>query len=220
MSRDPLIEFVEFVNKTSGQEKLCRLLQYGSKIFKWLERHDKTQVERWTAFSTSMGMARKIIRFGKSIEIILNLTGKNGIRTFDGTVLKALELLGKFCLLMYFLFDHVIYVHKLKLLPVPEKLANRVAKLSDSAWMGDIVCGVSKSLIELSYSQGMSIDKKNTVYRNLVRNLLDFPVASHFLGLEWTKPIPEIVFGVCGATTSLVSFYDMWPTPPATLKKQ
>ena len=51
---------------------------------------------------------------------------------------------------------------------------------------------------------------RNASLRAVVRNVLDLPVALHFMG--YTGDHPHGHFGIAGAITSAISIWEMWPT--------
>ena len=55
-------------------------------------------------------------------------------------------------------------------------------------------------------------ERRNAALRSLLRNLLDLPIAMHFLSFDWTNQLPHGYFGALGVASSLISMYDLWPS--------
>ncbi|CAI9720455.1 membrane 11B-like [Octopus vulgaris] len=104
--------YIQFVSKTSGRDKLCRLIQYSSKFAWWYIQKSHYQaplVQKLKLLDSSISTSRKMFRFGKSFEL-LNSTLKT--LHVDDIVLRTLISLAKINNALYLLFDNLIWLDR------------------------------------------------------------------------------------------------------------
>lgn len=149
---------------------------------------------------------------------IIRLTAPAALQSRDSA--QLFSLLGKLGLLGYFSMDHLMFLQRLQFWKPEPKVATRIIAVALNGWMVELGATTMELLIRLSRSTQMpegpakSITQ-HTLLRLLARYMLDIPVGLHFLQL--LPKVPAGVFGLCGMGSSLLSIYDTWPTPVATI---
>jgi hypothetical protein len=215
-SRDVVGEINELLKSAASQEKLARLLQYFCKFIKWyyLTNSNKDAATRMLNLSNAMGMTRKVLRFPKTLEQYVAIRNSFPLAppTTIPDLIKFLQLISKFWLVGYFLFDHFIWAHRVNLIVLSPETLKRLQGYSDISWVGEVCTSLTTFLIERHYKgDKMSSEEIAKSNRNIIRNLVDLPVTIHFWKPDVVAAVPEGVFGLLGAVSSSISLYDMWP---------
>lgn len=77
-----------------------------------LKSHTVRRAAKLESLGSSMGMARKVLRFGRPIGITLNIA-KTLEEIASGKAINTpkavLKVLGDACLMLFFLFDHYLF---------------------------------------------------------------------------------------------------------------
>ncbi|KAL7158630.1 hypothetical protein ABFS83_02G156900 [Erythranthe nasuta] len=227
VARAELALAVLYLSKGEARDKICRAIQYGSKFVSNGEPGTAQNVDKTTS------LARKVFRLFKFINDLHALVSPNA----PGTPLPLI-LLGKSknALLSTFLFlDQIVWLGRTGIYKNKER-TELLGRISLFCWLGSSVC---TTLVEIGEIGRLSASKKklekalkNTdKYKNeeyqskvkksnertiaLVKAGLDLVVAVGLLQLAPKKVTPRVT-GAFGFTSSLISCYQLLPSPPKT----
>jgi len=156
-----------------------------------------------------------VLRFPKTLEQYMGIRNSFPMAMsidVPTQIIKFLQLISKFWLVGYFLFDHFIWMHRVNVIVLSPETQKRLQGFSDISWVGEVSTNLVTLVIERAYKgKDMNSADMSKSTRNLIRNAMDLPVAIHFWKPDWVAAVPEGVFGLLGAGTSSISLYDMWP---------
>ncbi|KAH6767434.1 peroxin 11c [Perilla frutescens var. hirtella] len=227
VARAELALAVLYLGKAEARDKICRAIQYGSKFLSNGEPGTAQNVDKTTS------LARKVFRLFKFINDLHGLISPNA----PGTPLPLI-LLGKSknALLSTFLFlDQIVWLGRTGIYKNKER-TELIGRISLYCWLGASVC---TSLVEVGeigrLSASMkSLEKelkntnkyKNEQYRTklkksnerslaLIKAGMDLVVAVGLLQLSPKKITPRVT-GAFGFASSLISCYQLLPSPPKT----
>ncbi|XP_010255528.1 PREDICTED: peroxisomal membrane protein 11C-like [Nelumbo nucifera] len=224
-TRAELALVVLYLSKSEARDKICRAIQYGSKFLSNGEPGTAQNVDKSTS------LARKIFRLFKFVNDLHALISP----TPKGTPLPII-LLGKSknALLSTFLFlDQIVWLGRTGIYKNKERV-ELVGRISLFCWMGSSICTTLVELAELArLSASMkklekelkNTDKyENEQYRTklkqsndrslaLVKAIMDAVVAVGLLQLAPKKVTPRVT-GSFGFVSSLISCYQLLPSPP------
>ncbi|XP_051123346.1 peroxisomal membrane protein 11C-like [Andrographis paniculata] len=215
---------VLYLNKAEARDKICRAIQYGSRFLSNGEPGTAQNVEKSTS------LARKVFRLFKFINDLHALISPSA----PGTPLPLI-LLGKSrnALLSTFLFmDQIVWLGRAGIYKNKAR-TEMIARISFFAWMGSSICGtlveigeigrLSASMNKLEKELKNTNKHENEQYRTkvkmskerslaLVKAAMDIVVAVGLLQLAPKKVSPRVT-GAFGFATSLISCYQLLPSP-------
>ncbi|KAK6939041.1 Peroxisomal biogenesis factor 11 [Dillenia turbinata] len=224
-TRAELALVVLYLNKAEARDKICRAIQYGSKFLSNGEPGTAQNVDKSTS------LARKVFRLFKFVNDLHALISP----TAPGTPLP-LVLLGKSknALLSAFLFlDQIVWLGRTEIYKNKER-AELIGRISLFCWLGSSVC---TTLVELGELGRLSASMKklerelkdsdkyqNQFYQEklkksnertlaLVKAGMDIVVAVGLLQLAPKKVTPRVT-GAFGLVSSVISCYQLLPSPP------
>jgi len=203
------------------------------------KQRNERLVQVWGNVQTSMSNVRKFLRLFRSLAILRSFQQSLPGSFSELTAPLFFNLSAKVFLSTYFLFDHAIYAERLGIWnPDPETL-KQVNQATEGSWLGEILCSICEQLAviaslhsnrdDLSSVMTASTASSTTTViispasqtavraaysvalRSLLRNLLDLPIALHFLDVEWVRSVPHGHFGLLGVLSTSLSLYEMWP---------
>ncbi|XP_059459027.1 peroxisomal membrane protein 11C [Corylus avellana] len=225
VARAELALVVLYLNKAEARDKICRAIQYGSKYLSNGEPGTAQNVDKSTS------LARKVFRLFKFVNDLHALISP----TPAGTPLP-LVLLGKSknALLSTFLFlDQIVWLGRTGIYKNKDR-ADVIGRISLFCWMGSSIC---TTLVELGELGRLSASmkkiekqlKKDDKYQNeeyraklkksnerslaLIKAGMDIVVAVGLLQLAPKKVNPRVT-GAFGFVSSLISCYQLLPSPP------
>ncbi|XP_073136720.1 peroxisomal membrane protein 11C-like [Henckelia pumila] len=225
VTRAELALAVLYLNKAETRDKICRSIQYGSRFLANGEPGTAQNVEK------SVSLARKVFRLFKFINDLHVLISPSA----PGTPIPLI-LLGKSknALLSTFLFlDQFVWLGRSGIYKNKER-TELIGRISLFCWLGSSICS---TLVEIGEIGRLSIsmkklekELKNTnKYKNeqykskaqesnerslaFVKAALDIVVAVGLLQLAPKKVTPR-VSGAVGFASSLISCYQLLPSPP------
>jgi hypothetical protein len=214
-----------YLNKAEARDKLGRALQYGSKFLSNGQPGTAQNIDKSTSW------ARKLFRLFKFVNDLHALISP----VPQGTPLP-LVILGKSknALLSTYLFlDQIVWLGRAGIYKNKER-SEHLGRISFYAWMASNIC---TSLVELGeigrLKRSMKkLDKElkhtnkyeNEDYRaklkksnertlSLIKSCFDIVVAVGLLQLA-PKKVDARVTGACGFASSLISCYQLLPSPP------
>ncbi|KAL7238791.1 hypothetical protein ACSBR2_004815 [Camellia fascicularis] len=227
VARTELALVVLYLNKAEARDKICRAIQYGSKYLSNGEPGTAQNVDKSTS------LARKVFRLFKFVNDLHALMSP----TATGTPLP-LVLLGKSknALLSTFLFlDQIVWLSRTGIYKNKER-AEIIGRISLYCWMGSSICTtlvelgelgrLSASMKKLEKDLKNSDKHKNEQYCSklqksnerslaLVKAGMDIVVAVGLLQLAPKNVTPRVT-GAFGFISSLISCYQLLPSPPKT----
>ncbi|CAH9123820.1 unnamed protein product [Cuscuta epithymum] len=227
VTRTELALAVMYLNKAEARDKICRAIQYGSKFLSNGEPGTAQNVDKSTS------LARKVFRLFKFINDLHALISPSA----PGTPL-SLVLLGKSknALLSTFLFlDQIVWLGRTGIYKNKER-AELLGRISLFCWMGSSVCTtlvetgelgrLSASMKKLEAKLKNTNKYQNEEYQSklkksndrsvaLVKAGLDIVVAVGLLQLAPKKVTPRVT-GAFGFVSSLISCYQLLPSPAKT----
>ncbi|KAL3517094.1 hypothetical protein ACH5RR_023996 [Cinchona calisaya] len=225
VARAELALAVLYLNKAEARDKICRAIQYGSKFLSNGEPGTAQNVDKSTS------LARKVFRLFKFINDLHALITP----TAPGTPLPLI-LLGKSknALLSTFLFlDQIAWLGRTGIYKNKERV-ELIGRISLFSWLGASIC---TTLVELGELRRLSLsmkklekELKNTdKFKNeqylaklqkgndrslaLIKAGMDLVVAVGLLQLAPKKVTPRVT-GAFGFVSSLISCYQLLPSPP------
>lgn len=225
VARTELALLVLYLNKAEARDKICRAIQYGSKYLSNGEPGTAQNVDKSTS------LARKVFRLFKFVNDLHGLISP----TSPGAPLP-LVLLGKSknALLSTFLFlDQFVWLSRTGIYKNKER-AELIGRISLYCWMGSSICTtlvevgelgrLSASMKKLEKDLKKSDKHNNEEYRSklkkgnerslaLIKSGMDIVVAIGLLQLAPKKVTPRVT-GAFGFVTSLISCYQLLPSPP------
>ncbi|KAK8630985.1 hypothetical protein V6N13_079753 [Hibiscus sabdariffa] len=224
-TRAELALIVLYLNKAEARDKICRAIQYGSKFISNGKPGTAQNVDKSTS------LARKVFRLFKFVNDLHGLISP----VPQGTPLP-LVLLGKSknALLSTFLFlDQIVWLGRTGIYKNKER-TELIGRISLFCWMGSSFCTtlvelgelgrLSKSMKNLeknlknsdkyqSEEYRAKLQKSNERTLALVKAGMDIVVAVGLLQLAPKKVTPRVT-GALGFATSLISCYQLLPSPP------
>ncbi|KAK4381187.1 Peroxisomal membrane protein 11C [Sesamum angolense] len=200
VARAELALAVLYLNKAEARDKICRAIQYGSKFLSKGEPGTAQSVDKSTS------LARKVFRLFKS----------------------------KNALLSTFLFlDQIVWLGRTGIYKNKER-TELIGRISLFCWLGSSICTtlveigeigrLSASMKKLEKELKNTDKNKNEQYRGklkksnerslaLVKAGMDIVVAVGLLQLAPKKVTPRVT-GAFGFVSSLISCYQLLPSPP------
>jgi len=225
VARAELALAVLYLNKAEARDKICRAIQYGSKFVSDGQPGTAQNVDKSTS------LARKVFRLFKFVNDLHGLISP----TPQGTPLP-LVLLGKSknALLSTFLFlDQIVWLGRTGIYKNKERV-ELLGRISLFCWMGSSVCTTLVEIGELGrLSSSMKkleknlkntdkhkdeeycskLKKSNERSLALIKSSMDIVVAVGLLQLAPKKVTPRVT-GAFGFVSSLISCYQLLPSPP------
>ncbi|KAG6434441.1 peroxisomal membrane protein 11C-like [Salvia hispanica] len=227
VARAELALAVLYLNKAEARDKICRAIQYGSKFLSNGEPGTAQNVDKSTS------LARKVFRLFKFINDLHALVSPNA----PGTPLPLI-LLGKSknALLSSFLFlDQIVWLGRTGIYKNKER-TELIGRISLYCWLSSSVCTTLVEIGEIGRLSGsmkkLEKELKNTnKYKNeqyqaklqksnerslaLIKAGMDIVVAVGLLQLSPKKVTPRVT-GAFGFASSLISCYQLLPSPQKT----
>ncbi|KAG5231320.1 hypothetical protein OIU76_005870 [Salix suchowensis] len=224
VTRAELALIVLYLNKAEARDKICRAIQYGSKFLSDGQAGTAQNVDKSTS------LARKVFRLFKFVNDLHGLISP----VPQGTPLP-LVLLGKSknALLSTFLFlDQIVWLGRSGIYKDKERV-DLMGRISLFCWMGSSICTtlveageigrLSASMKKLEKELKDDEKNHNEQYRAkikksnerslaLVKSAMDIVVAVGLLQLAPKKVTPRVT-GAFGFVTSLISCYQLLPSP-------
>ncbi|KAH7294456.1 hypothetical protein KP509_27G001700 [Ceratopteris richardii] len=204
-----------FLNQAEVRDKICRSIQYGSKFISAGEPGVAREVDRTTS------LARKVFRLLKSVNELEALLAPSAKSTPLPLVLLARS---KSCLMAtFFALDQIVWAGRTGIYKNKER-TELIAKISLYCFLGG---SATNSLCELGHmihiarkrQHAMGLIERKALQKQMdekllgwVKSSVDIIVAIGLLQLA-PKKVTARVTGICGFITSLISLYQLLPTP-------
>lgn len=123
-----------------------RLAQYTAKFLKWYwteHEVDKRLVTKCLNLESSLGLTRKAIRIGKSLDMIQGAV--NSLKV-ENKFIRMCLLLTKLSMSGYLFIDHFIWASKLELISTDSK---RLARSAAWFWLVAILAGLARNFYDI-----------------------------------------------------------------------
>ncbi|KAL8119125.1 peroxisomal membrane protein 11C-like [Apium graveolens] len=217
-TRADLALAIIYLNKVEARDKICRAIQFGSKFVSNGKPGAAQNVDKTT------GLARKVFRLFKFINDLHALISP----PVQGTPLPLIALgKSKNAFMSTYLFlDQFVWLHRTGIYKDADR-AQLIGKISGYCYLGSSICTTLVEIGELGRLSA-SINKlkkdKNEEYHAklqksnqrslaLVKAAIDIGVAAGLLQMAPKKITPRVL-GALGFTSSVISCYQMLPSPP------
>jgi len=226
---------VNFLATTRGRDKLFRTLQYFCRMLSGLLRTRlASTADRSSKLSASMGITRKVLRFGLPLDLMLQIIRRYQAGGNQG--LGWVRSLSQFFGALYFLSDHILYAYKIGLMVERPKssIVSATDVFNNLVWLlEDVLCIVADAIdvhnvqlklqemrdkgLHSKQSEGRkqyvdTLKQNNLLLWDIVRAAGDVPVSTKqiiIFFLDSTKFSSTFV-GAIGVVTSLIGCYQAW----------
>eukprot|EP00823_Brevimastigomonas_motovehiculus_P001526 TRINITY_DN1207_c0_g1_i1.p1 TRINITY_DN1207_c0_g1~~TRINITY_DN1207_c0_g1_i1.p1 ORF type:complete len:313 (-),score=84.59 TRINITY_DN1207_c0_g1_i1:902-1840(-) len=217
-------EFFLCISKTSGYDKLAKLLQFSSRFTTWYMGNDckATQTHLNSIFS-GLGLTRKMLRLFRSIDYLRDFYAKHKEQSPANRhqIEFICAQLTRLSLASYCFFDHFMLAIRLGIWKPTPRMQSVFNALTEGSWGISILATIVSSLHRLHSLNSLqtlaSFDSAQVIaaerwkaVRALIASFVDLPVCLFLLNL--TGKWPEGHFSLLAITSSLLSFYEMWPS--------
>ncbi|KAK3865360.1 hypothetical protein Pcinc_029028 [Petrolisthes cinctipes] len=147
---------------TTGKDKLFRLVQYLSRLL-WYRlesrKHLRDTVDRLRVLEASISTFRKLLRLGKSLEVVYG-----ALRTLHlpDLVLRTSLTLSRIYQAFFLLADHIIWLGRAGLCEIDR---DKWGRLSNRFWLGSIICNLFRDGYEI-----LQLLQKKMKHTDLITN--------------------------------------------------
>ncbi|EDO45635.1 predicted protein [Nematostella vectensis] len=212
---------VKYNQQTLGRDKLCRSIQYGSRLVGYILQEYlsmKDWADRANVLDKHASTSRKLFRLGKSIDMLLGLIQAREIR--HDSVLRTLIMCRRMTYILYYLIDHVTWAARLGLFKSDPKAWSR---FQARFWALVLCFGILRNLHDLKTlifppakkDEGGSckttslerVMQRPDVVLDTVKNLADALLPFNVMGLI---ELNAGVAGVLGLTSSIAGALPLW----------
>lgn len=221
---DVVTAVVKYNQQTLGRDKLCRIIQYGSRLSSYLLAQAGVSadlVNRAKTLDKQASTSRKIFRLGKSLDMILG-----AIRAKDlhhDNVLRVLIICRRITYTVYYIIDHITWAARLGLYKSNPK---EWSKFQAKFWVVALVFGLLRNLYDIlnllfvpvkKHDGEESCVRGNTVSARLmsrpqvlldtVKNSADFLLPFNVMGLI---ELNTGLAGLLGLISSIAGSIPVW----------
>lgn len=143
---DVVAAVVKYNQQTLGRDKLCRIIQYASRLSGYLLDQAGAGadiVSRAKTLDKHASTSRKLFRLGKSLDMIM---GAIRARDVHDTVLKVLIICRRITYTIYYIIDHVTWAARLGLYKATPK---EWSKFQAKFWALALAFGLLRNLYDI-----------------------------------------------------------------------
>ncbi|XP_067946374.1 peroxisomal membrane protein 11B-like [Watersipora subatra] len=209
---------IAFGNTVSGRDKLCRLLQYSFRgLSDLLDRLDSSEyavlVKKFKRLDAGISTARKLMRIGKSLEMLYAAKDAFYIENLVIQTCVALSRISSACFLF---LDHIIWLRRVKAIKID---ITPVSRLSNQFWLLSLVMNLIRNAhdwyrIQQYHTQKQATAKPTDFVPETLPTILDtaknaFDILIPLNGLQYAK-VPGVVQGATGALSSIIGILTIW----------
>lgn len=222
---------VNYNQQTLGRDKLCRIIQYSSRLSSYLLAQagaGADLVNKAKTLDKHASTSRKLFRLGKSLDMIMGAMRARDIH--HDTVLKVLIICRRITYTIYYIIDHVTWAARLGLYKSNPK---EWSKFQAKFWALALAFGLLRNLYDIlnlvfvpvkkhdgeeSYSQGSSVTarlmSRPQVLLDTLKNLADCLLPYNVMGVI---ELNVGLAGLLGLTSSIAGAIPVW-SPNMKLK--
>ncbi|KAL7641878.1 UNVERIFIED_CONTAM: hypothetical protein RMT77_007752 [Armadillidium vulgare] len=152
-------KWIKINSQSSGKDKIARLIQYSSR-FLWyyieIRKDSRDTVTKLQNLEKSLSSFRKLLRFGKSVEV---LHGTLNTIHLNDRFLKVVITLSRIYQGIFLLFDHFVWLADIGLVRIERK---KYVEYSNKFWLGSIILGLLRDAYEINsaFESNVSLYKK------------------------------------------------------------
>jgi len=229
---DVVTAVVKYNQQTLGRDKLCRIIQYGSRLSSYILDQAGASadlVNRAKALDKQASTSRKIFRLGKSLDMILGAIRARDIH--HDNVLRILIICRRITYTIYYIIDHITWAARLGLYKSNPK---EWSKFQAKFWVIALVFGLLRNLYDIlnlvfvptkkhdgeeeSFAHGSSVAarlmSRPQVLLDTVKNSADFLLPFNVMGLI---ELNVGLAGLLGLISSIAGAIPVW-SPNMKLK--
>lgn len=222
---DVVAAVVKYNQQTLGRDKLCRIIQYASRLSSYLLQQGGASVDwvnRAKTLDKQTSTSRKLFRLGKSLDMVIGAIRAKDIH--HDNILKVLIICRRATLALYYIIDHVTWAVRLGLYKATPK---EWSKFQAKFWAIALVFGLLRNLYEIltlifvpakkhdggeeSYSQGSSVTSRLMTRPQLlldtVKNSADFLLPFNVMGVI---ELNVGLAGLLGLISSIAGAIPVW----------
>lgn len=232
---------VALLQSVPGRDKFYRIAAYYSKYVLWRvatgrSAMDSEDAARLKHFASSVGTARKMLRFGRSFE-----NGMNVLTLFDerDDFLRIAGIVKNVALFGWLANDSLEWLHAVRVRRLADPAATK--RLGAKFWLVGLFAGFLIAMVQLrrnlqaaedakrrrATAHGLSSDEevgrtralelsRNKILRAAVKSGVDMIIPLSRLGL----PASDGLIGLIGTFTGLIGLYEEWGKAVKTAKKK
>ncbi|XP_064609766.1 peroxisomal membrane protein 11B-like [Liolophura sinensis] len=146
MSGDFVVDVIKFNAQTAGRDKVCRLIQYGSKFLWYRLQQSHTHEEllqKLKSLESAVSNTRKLLRFGKSFDFF-----HGALKTLhlSDVVLRLTLTLSKINQACYLLIDHLVWMGRVGLVHIDMK---KWLDVSARFWLVSIMLNLVRDVYDI-----------------------------------------------------------------------
>ncbi|CAD8111729.1 unnamed protein product [Paramecium primaurelia] len=222
---------VKWFNKTEGRDKICKVMQYGSRFLMWHLKTNSGNEQLSNQFKNlfqSTRDARKLFRLAKSLnelQTIIDKLGQN-CKTSQEQVARALNILTRIWFLLYWVYDNLSVLSSIKFTTSdPKPLQKKAMTFWFIAIITNLVDTIRQLVVNFQYIQQNKnnqsasqqiINKQNqnkTLYLNLIKifgDLMPAGQGSEFFPKVFKINLNDGVIGLGGLISGAVAAYQAY----------
>jgi len=206
-------KFLSLLKTTNGRDKFYRFIVYFSKYLAAVYEHDKEALSKIEKGSKSVGLSRKLFRFGRSLEYLQELTKAPSI---SNPFLRVAAILKSISFTFWMLADHVQWLDKVGYIKVSDE--KRLEKIHARGWMYGLLISIITDIYKINAlnkdiqnaqakDKPALLQKRQDQFVGLAKNGLDVLIPATRLDII---DIQSKYVGLIGAITSIIGFYQAW----------
>lgn len=144
---DVVTAVVKYNQQTLGRDKLCRIIQYASRLSSYLLQQAGASadwVNRAKTLDKQTSTSRKLFRLGKSLDMALGAVRAQDIH--HDNILRVLITCRRLTYIIYYLIDHITWAARLGLYKSTPK---EWSKFQAKFWVVALVFGLLRNLYDI-----------------------------------------------------------------------
>ena len=154
---DQLEKLTEIIQGGAGRDKLCRIIQYAIMgILPTMQgkgAHYHNLMERLIKLRVSMGMTRKVLRFGKEIPLLVGIRNRLRLHEKDPQRMIFWRTLSDLSLILYFATDHPLYFNNLGFWKYDKKFIENCDYINNVFWLLNDLFDIMCTLADMMHLQ-------------------------------------------------------------------
>ncbi|XP_065217356.1 peroxisomal membrane protein 11B [Planococcus citri] len=215
-------QVVIFNNKTSGRDKLARLIQYASKVAWYILKENNaagSSVDKFANLEYLLSNFRRILRLGRCLDTLYSAMN---LIHHDDKLISFNCAISKIAYSMFLLCDHIIWFGRAGLADIDTSRWNRIA---NKYWLFTIVINLARDYFEIKRllaGSKMFAKCKCSDPKMAIRKLIEFSETHKDVVLDLVKNSCDIfiplaalnyvnlspaTIGMFGVVSSIVGIY-------------
>ncbi|XP_031564566.1 peroxisomal membrane protein 11A-like [Actinia tenebrosa] len=219
---DVVTAIVKYNQQTLGRDKLCRTIQYGSRLSGYLLEKagaSKDLIQNAKNLDKHASTSRKIFRLGKSLDMYIGFVKASSIS--HDNVLRVLIMCRRMTYVVYYLIDHMTWAARVGLIKSDPK---SWSKFQAKFWIIALVFSLLRNiydLMNLLFAPKEKVDGEKAIQKSpaqkvmqrpdmvldLVKNSADFLLPFNVLGIVQLNTGTS---GLLGLISSIAGSLPIW----------